>query len=57
LALECRPAEFKRTLASLESDDHGVVVEATSNGLWLRFDENNPDEVRQREALLKVLRE
>jgi hypothetical protein len=57
LALECRPAEFKRTLASLESDDHGVVFEATLNGLWLRFDENNPDEVRQREALLKVFRE
>jgi hypothetical protein len=57
LALECRPAEFKRTLASLESDDRGVVVEATSNGIWLRFDEKDPDEVRQREALLKVLRE
>lgn len=57
LAMECRPVEFKRALTSMDTSDAGVVVEATSNGLWLRFDENNPDEVRQREALLKVLRE
>lgn len=56
-ALECRPAEFKQTLAALESDDRGVVLGATSNGLWLRFDEQDREQVKQRETLLKVLGE
>lgn len=57
LALECRPAEFKQTLATLDSSDAGVVIEAASNGLWLRFDENDPEQVKQREALMKRLHE
>jgi hypothetical protein len=57
LALECRPAEFKRTLASMDSGDAGVVIEATSNGLWLRYDEKDPEQVKQREALMTRLHE
>lgn len=56
-ALECRPAEFKHTLASLESDDRSVVLGATSNGLWLRFDEQDREQMKPREMLLKVLGE
>lgn len=57
LALECRPAEFKRTLASMDSSAAGVVIEATSSGLWLRFNEQDPEQVKQREALMKTLHE
>lgn len=57
LALECRPSDFKRALSSIDSRDAGVVIEAASNGLWLRFDEGDPEQVKQREALMKRLHE
>ncbi len=55
LALDCRPAEFKRTLATLGKVDQEIVRAATSDGLWLRFDEQDPEQVKQREALMKLL--
>jgi len=57
LALECRPTEFKRALSTIDSRDAGVVIEAASNGLWLRFDEKDLEQVKQREALMKRLHE
>jgi hypothetical protein len=57
LALECRPDAFKQALATMDSVDATVVIEATSDGLWMRFDEKDPEEVKRREALLRTLRE
>jgi hypothetical protein len=57
LALECRPDAFKQALATMDSVDATVVIEATSNGLWMRFDEKYPAEVQRRESLMKTLHE
>jgi hypothetical protein len=57
LALECRPDAFKQALATMDSADATVVIEATSDGLMMRFDEKDPAEVQRREALLRTLRE
>jgi hypothetical protein len=57
LALECRSDAFKQALATMDSVDATVVIEATSDGLWMRFDEKDPAEVQRREALLRTLRE
>jgi hypothetical protein len=57
LALECRPDAFKQALSTMDSVDAIVVIEATSDGLWMRFDEKDPAEVQRREALLRTLRE
>ena len=57
LALECRPDAFKQALATMDSADATVVIEATSDGLMMRFDEKDPAEVQRREALPRTLRE
>lgn len=57
LALECRPDEFKRTLATLDVKYAEVVSGATSTALWMRFDEKVPEQQKQRDALLKLLPE
>jgi hypothetical protein len=41
----------------MDSADASVVIEATSDGLMMRFDEKEPEEVQRRKALLRTLRE
>lgn len=57
LALECRPTEFKRALASMDNQAAHEVRNATQNGLWLRFNEADPVQVKQRDALQHTLHE
>jgi hypothetical protein len=57
LALGCQPVAFKQALATMDSADASVVIEAASDGFLMRFDEKDPEEVQRREALMRMLRE
>lgn len=55
LALQCRSDVFKQVLGVMDSRDAGVVIEATANGIWMMFDDKDPAQRAQRDALLLLL--
>lgn len=56
-AFQCHPADFKKALKRLSPEERDVVLESTTTGLLLTFDEHDPAELTKRDGLIKALNE
>lgn len=54
-ALQCHPDEFKKVVKMLEPSKQELVLAATTNGLWLSFDQHDPTSVAERDRLILLL--